>query len=170
MKFKYLVLILAALSASSVMASTTAQNLNLTLTGVVASNCTFSVNSVAATTSPAAASTTSVTLGLNAASETPPGAAVVITCNDINGYVLTALSANNGSLKSGTSALAYKVDVDSGTPVALTTTASNLISKSSLATPENALSHPLRVTYTAGVPNVVSGTYSDVITLTLTGN
>jgi hypothetical protein len=154
MKFKYLVLILAALSASSVMAS----------------NCTFSVNSVAATTSPAAASTTSVTLGLNAASETPPGAAVVITCNDINGYVLTALSANNGSLKSGTSALAYKVDVDSGTPVALTTTASNLISKSSLATPENALSHPLRVTYTAGVPNVVSGTYSDVITLTLTGN
>jgi hypothetical protein len=164
---KYLLVVVCSISSIGSFASV---HLNLTLQGTVNSSCTFSVNSVAATTSPAAASTTSVTLGLNAPSETPANAAVVITCNDVNGYSLTALSANSGSLKSGASTISYKLDVDTGTPTALTATATTLISKSSLSIPETAQSHPVRVTYTAGTPNVVSGTYSDTITFTLTGS
>jgi hypothetical protein len=165
---KYLILCLISINSIPSFAAST--HLNLTLQGTMASSCTFSVNSVASTTSPAAPSSTSVSLALAAASETPAGAAVVITCNDVNGYSFTGLSANNGSLKSGSNSIAYKLDLDSGTPVALTTTATTLVSKSSLATPETAQSHPVRVTYTAGAPNVVSGTYSDTITFTLIGN
>jgi spore coat protein U-like protein len=159
------------LSSAPSFAGTPAQSLALTLSGTVAANCSFSVNSVNSTQSPAAASTTSVGLSLTAASETPANAAVVVTCNDANGYVVTASSLNNGVLKSsGSNTIAYKMNLDSQSPVALTSAAQSVLSVASLSAPENAHGHPLTMTYSAGIPNVLAGVYSDTITLTLTGN
>jgi spore coat protein U-like protein len=172
LKLKLVLGVSLLMSSVPSFAAMPAQSLALTLSGTVASACSFSVNSVNAAQSPAAASTTSVGLSLTAASETPANAAVVVTCNDMNGYVVTAASLNNGSLKSATtsSTIAYKMDLDSATPQALTTAPQSVLAKASLASPETAVSHPLRMTYTAGIPNVLAGTYSDTITLTLTGN
>jgi spore coat protein U-like protein len=143
--------------------------LNLSLAGDVVANCSFSVNSVAAA-SQSSPSSTSVNLTLGAVQESPGNGAAVITCNDYFGYTLTASSLNNGLLKSGIASISYQLDFDSQIPITLTTTAATVLTKSILTTPETAQSHPIRITYPGGNPNPLSGTYSDTVTLTLTGN
>jgi hypothetical protein len=144
-------------------------NLNLTVQGTVSPYCYFTINGI--TSSPSAPiPLTSGTLTFNTTTETP--ASGYTYCNDANGYSVSVSSINSGVFKSTTGAtITYQIQGGSGS-LSITTAPVLLYSVSSLFTPLNGFQQPIQINYPGGAPisKALSGTYSDTITFTMTGN
>jgi len=128
----------------------------LTLSGTIASDCRVEI----ATTSQ------STSLNVLNGSTNVLVATVTETCNELNGYKITASSLNNGLLK-GPLSTPYQISYDGSAFMSLTTdqVLKNVTSLSSKVIHDSAV----LVNVTA-LPDGITGTYQDVVTISIEAN
>lgn len=107
--------------SSPAFAAIPAQVLNIGLSGTVPVTCSYQMGANPSVASPGAPAVTSVSLLLNQSEEQLVG--FTVTCNDSNGYTVSASSTNGSLLKSGTDSFAYTVSMDTGTTVSISPSA-----------------------------------------------